>query len=73
MQQSQMESLNDADEPGTAIVVADLPQSTRDYIFRRMKTVKGYLDPVDALMISTILIAQSKAKLKGGVAEIGVY
>jgi hypothetical protein len=61
------------DEPGTAIVVADLPQPTRDYIFRRMKTVKGYLDPVDAFMISTILIAQSKAKLKGSVAEIGVY
>ena len=55
------------------MAVADLPQSTSDYIFRRMKTVKGYLDPVDALMISTILIAQSKAKLKGGVAEIGVY
>jgi len=50
-----------------------LPQSTRDYIFRRMKTVKGYLDPVDALMISTILAAQSNANFKGSVAEIGVY
>jgi hypothetical protein len=53
--------------------VTALPYPTRDYIFRRMKSVKGYLDPVDALMISTILAAQSKAKLSGSVAEIGVY
>jgi Methyltransferase domain len=53
--------------------VTALPQSTRDYIFRRMKSVKGYLDPVDALMISTILAAQSNAKLSGSIAEIGVY
>jgi hypothetical protein len=53
--------------------VTELPQPTRDYIFRRMKSVKGYLDPVDALMISTILAAQSNAKLSGSIAEIGVY
>ena len=54
-------------------VVTQLPQLTRDYIFRRMKGIKGYLDPVDALMISTILAAQSDARFGGSVAEIGVY
>jgi hypothetical protein len=56
-----------------ANVVADLPQPTRDYIFRRMTGIKGYLDPVDALMISTILAAQSDARFGGSIAEIGVY
>jgi Methyltransferase domain len=63
----------DADESERAVVVAHLPKPTHDYIFREMKAVQGYLDPVDALMISTILIAQSKALLSGGIAEIGVY
>ena len=54
-------------------VVIQLPKLTRDYIFRRMKGIKGYLDPVDALMISTILAAQNDARFGGSVAEIGVY
>jgi Methyltransferase domain len=56
-----------------ATINTKLPPPTRDYIFRRMKAVRGYLDPVDALMISTILAAQSNADFSGSIAEIGVY
>ena len=38
-----------------------------------MSSVKGYLGPVDALAISSVLIEQTKRGYAGGVAEIGVF
>ena len=38
-----------------------------------MRGVKGYLGPLDALLISTIAIEQSRQGYRGSMAEIGVF
>jgi len=38
-----------------------------------MPKIKGYLTVVDALAIAIILVGQRDAKLRGGIAEIGVF
>lgn len=43
------------------------------YIFRSMYKIKGYMDPADALIFSTIFEGQNQDSLTGGAAEIGVY
>lgn len=48
-------------------------KDAKEYIFNKMHRIKGYLDPVDALIIAAILIAQNRASLVGGLAEIGVF
>ena len=46
--------------------------SAYGYIFGKMQNVRGYLDPGDALMLSTIMDHQNSNGLSGGAAEIGV-
>jgi hypothetical protein len=48
-------------------------KTARDYIFRRMPRIRGYLGPVDALAIAAVMIGQTNAQLGGSVAEIGVF
>lgn len=43
------------------------------YIFSKMHEIEGYIDPLDALVFCTLLSAQSKAREKGALFEIGVY
>ena len=45
----------------------------RKFIFKDLQTVEGYIDPPDALVFLTLLLAQSTQGLSGGVAEIGVF
>lgn len=47
--------------------------SLRKFIFNDLQTVEGYIDPPDALVYLSLLQAQVKAGLGGGVAEIGVF
>jgi hypothetical protein len=45
----------------------------RKFIFHDLRTIKGYIDPPDALVFLTILQHQAAADFGGAVAEIGVY
>lgn len=45
----------------------------RRFIFQELRSVEGYIDPPDALVFKTLLQAQTKSALSGGIAEIGVY
>ena len=45
----------------------------RNYIFRKMHHIRGYLVPVDALAIAEVIIGQKNARMNGGIAEIGVF
>jgi hypothetical protein len=45
----------------------------RRYIFGNMHRIKGYLGPIDALAVSTVLIGQKEALKSGGIAEIGIF
>jgi SAM-dependent methyltransferase len=47
--------------------------AAREYIFGKMNTVRGYIDPGDALMIGDIMGYQTRNGLSGGAAEIGVF
>ena len=47
--------------------------TARDFIFRHLSQVKGYLDPADALVFLSILEGQEQRNFSGGMAEIGVY
>ncbi len=47
--------------------------SLRKFIFNDLQTVEGYIDPPDALVYLSLLQAQDKAGMGGGVAEIGVF
>ena len=40
---------------------------------RKLNRISGYLEPGDAAMVSTLLLAQAKAGIGGSVAEIGVH
>jgi hypothetical protein len=51
----------------------DWMKDAKGYIFNKMHRIKGYLDPIDALVIAAVLIAQNRANLVGGLAEIGVF
>ncbi len=56
-----------------ARATSGLPTYALDYIFRMMPKIKRYLTVVDALAIAIILVGQRDAKLRGGIAEIGVF
>ncbi len=45
----------------------------RKFIFHDLQKIEGYIDPPDALVFTSLLHAQQKKSLKGGVAEIGVF
>lgn len=45
----------------------------RKFIFRDLQTIEGYIDPPDALVFLSLLRAQNKSGLEGGIAEIGVF
>ncbi len=45
----------------------------RKFIFHDLQKVEGYIDPPDALVFTSLLHAQQRKSLKGGVAEIGVF
>jgi len=45
----------------------------RKFIFRDLQTIEGYIDPPDALVFLSLLRAQKKSGLEGGIAEIGVF
>jgi hypothetical protein len=45
----------------------------RKFIFNDLQSVDGYIDPPDALVFLSLLQAQEKHGLAGGVAEIGVF
>ncbi|MBN8933438.1 MAG: class I SAM-dependent methyltransferase [Rhizobium pusense] len=45
----------------------------RRFIFQELRSVEGYIDPPDALVLKALLQAQTKSALSGGIAEIGVY
>lgn len=47
--------------------------SDRKFIFHDLQKVDGYIDPPDALVFASLLQAQQRRSLKGGVAEIGVF
>jgi len=38
-----------------------------------MQKIKGFLSPLDGLMLSSILLYQNMEELRGSIAEIGVY
>ncbi|AYD01997.1 class I SAM-dependent methyltransferase [Neorhizobium sp. NCHU2750] len=48
-------------------------EDIRKFIFNDLQTIEGYIDPPDALVFLSLLQAQEKHRLKGGVAEIGVF
>lgn len=45
----------------------------RKFIFHDLQTVEGYIDPPDALVFLSLLQAQKREGLEGGLAEIGVF
>src|ERR1044072_2596011 len=45
----------------------------RKFSFRDLQTIEGYIDPPDALVFLSLLRAQKKSGLEGGIAEIGVF
>src|SRR5690606_16971258 len=45
----------------------------RKFIFNDLQAVEGYIDPPDALVFLSLLQAQTKAGMGGGIAEIGVF
>ena len=48
-------------------------KAVRNYVFRLMPKVRGYLSTLDALAIASVLNGQTSASLSGGLAEIGVF
>ena len=48
-------------------------EQTRNYVFGQMQKVKGFLTPLDALLMSSITIYQNSRGWSGSIAEIGVY
>ncbi|WHA41856.1 class I SAM-dependent methyltransferase [Agrobacterium larrymoorei] len=45
----------------------------RKFIFHDLQKIEGYIDPPDALVFSSLLHAQKRRSLGGGIAEIGVF
>ena len=45
----------------------------RKFIFHDLQTVEGYIDPPDALVFLSLLQAQKREGMEGGLAEIGVF
>ena len=48
-------------------------EQARQYIFGQMQKVKGFLSPLDGLLLSSLVIYQNSQNLDGSIAEIGVY
>jgi len=48
-------------------------EQARQYIFGQMQKVKGFLSPLDGLLLSSIAIFQNGQDWGGSIAEIGVY
>jgi len=48
-------------------------EQARHYIFGQMQKVKGFLSPLDGLLLSSLTIHQNSQGWGGSIAEIGVY
>ena len=48
-------------------------EQARNYIFGQMQKVKGFLSPLDGLLLSSMTIYQNNQGWGGPIAEIGVY
>ena len=47
--------------------------TARQFIFRKLPAVEGYVDALDALVFLTLLEAQHERRHSGGLVDIGVY
>ncbi|MFB9947694.1 class I SAM-dependent methyltransferase [Rhizobium puerariae] len=45
----------------------------RKFIFHDLQMIEGYIDPPDSLVFLSLLQAQQRNGLEGGIAEIGVF
>lgn len=45
----------------------------KNFVFSKLSKVRGYIDPLDALLFTTIIEGQAARGYHGALAEIGVY
>ena len=52
---------------------ARMLKPVRQYVFKHMHGIKGYLSPVDAFVMAAVLGAQQENGLTGAIVEIGAF